>query len=276
MTNNVTNVDQLAGTPLSPPPELTPRALVIDLLAVSDMPTLPTPALSLGGELMGFTAGAIRVAISRLASDGLIESPDRGEWSLVRSAPWMREQARWQRLDALTNPWNGHWWLVICNQVPRSRRSIWRAHEHALVHRGFREADRDIFLRPANLKLSFQELWSDLTQLGMQTSSHIAEAAAITLRPAPSLWQYAQRTQALTDVFIDMQALLQKRHASTEQACREFLLLGRRAARLLNNDPLLPEEWAGPSPRQDVATLMPTFVDAGRAFWLQFLGFRQA
>ena len=148
--------------------------------------------------------------------------------------------------------------------------------KHALVHRGFREADRDIFLRPANLKLSFQGLWDDLRQLGMQDSSHIAEAASTTLHPDPALWQYAQRTQALTDVLIDMQALLQKHHASTEQACREFLLLGRRAARLLNNAPLLPEEWAGPSPRQDVAALMSTFVDAGRAFWLQFLGLRQA
>src|SRR5699024_3823412 len=134
---------------------------------------LPTPALSLGGEIMGFTAGAIRVAISRLANEGLIESPNRGEWRLVSTAPWMREQARWQRLESLTRPWNGHWWLVICNQVPRSRRSTRRTHEHALVHRGFREADRDIFLRPANLKLSFQGLWDDLTQLGMQPNSHI-------------------------------------------------------------------------------------------------------
>lgn len=274
MPNNVASTDHLSSTPLSASPELTPRTLVIDLLAVSDALSLPTPALTLGGELMGFTAGAIRVAISRLAGEGLIESPGRGEWNLVRSAPWMREQARWQRLASLTQAWHGHWWLVISNQVPRSRRGAWRAHEHALLHRGFREAERDIFLRPANLKLSFQALWGDLTQLGMQETSHIVEATNITLQPDPALWQCTQRNQALADVLVDMQALLHKESSDTEQLCREFLTVGRRAARLLNSDPLLPEEWAGSSPRQDVATLMPTFVDAGRTIWLRVLGVR--
>lgn len=277
LNNNVTHAGGGSSPASLAAGDLTPKTLVLDLLAVSGDVALTSPALTSAGQLMGFSAGAVRVAVSRLAAEGLIESPSRGEWKIVPSTPWAREQARWQNLEGLVKPWTGEWWVVVTNQVPRSERAAWHRHERALMHRGLREAARDVFVRPVNLSLSLEALRDELAQLGLHPESLLFEVSQMSFQPDAALWQCEERHRALSGILEAMQAVMQERAASdveTDELCRRFLLTGRDAARVLNTDPLLPEEWTGSALRVEVASAMPRFVAAGRAVWLKRLGVR--
>jgi len=275
LLDDVTYTDRESTLSLATLAELTPRTLVLDLLAVARGTSMPAPALATGGEIMGFKRGAIRVATSRLAAQNLIESPRRGHWQLVEQVPWAQEQARWQNLDALLVPWTGRWWVIVTHRVSRSNRSLWRHHERALWQRGFSEAERDVFVRPANITASFEGLWEQLVNLGMDTNSVMLDAAELSLQPKPDLWASRQRHRLLQEVLAEMQALIANPgDESEEQRCAHFLRIGRAAARILNTDPLLPEDWTGPSPRRDVAALMPRFIEAGSDLWFRYLGIK--
>lgn len=253
--------------------DLTPKSLVLDLLAVAGDIALATPALAEGGQLMGFKPGAVRVAITRLATENLIASPARGEWKLVTDTPWAEEQARWQHLARLVRPWHGNWWVVTTHQLLRSNRPEWNRHVRALMHRGFREASRDVFLRPDNLAPGFDELKDQLLKLGMHPESLLFRASELSFQPPPTLWQIAEQQRALKAALQAIQALLRKRHAgSLDLRCRRFLEVGRHTTRILNTDPLLPAEIADPAPRNRIAAVLPRFVAAGRTLWLQRLG----
>ncbi|EKF75999.1 hypothetical protein A11A3_00855 [Alcanivorax hongdengensis A-11-3] len=252
---------------------LTPKTVVLDILSAAGGRSMPTPALATGGELMGFKPGAIRVAISRLAAQDLLHSPQRGEWKLTLHSPWAREQMRWQmQLDHDIDQWKGHWWIASTALVPRAQRSLWRQHERALLQRGFREARRDIFLRPANLKNRFDELWSELSELGMHENTVLAKASQISLAPKPALWGVQQRHRLLEDVYGQIKDLMKKTAPQDKQSCRRFLQLGRASIRALNTDPLLPQSLAGTSPRAQLVKLMPDFILAGRQCWFRHLG----
>lgn len=275
MSDDVTNEKKESSPSLAALAEFTPRTLVLDLLSVARGTPMPAPALAKGGQIMGFKGGSIRVATSRLAAQGLIDSPRRGEWQLAEQVPWAREQARWRDLNQLLVDWTGRWWVIVTHRVSRSNRSAWRKHERALLQRGFREAERDVFVRPANLTASFEALWQQLTNLGMEANSLMLDAAELSFQPSPTLWNSNWRQRVLEEALREMHALIDHPgEESDEQRCAHFLKVGRAAVRMLNTDPLLPEDWAGPSSRRDVAALMPRFIEVGRALWFQHLGIK--
>lgn len=272
MINDVTNRRETSTSSLSVLAELTPRTVVLDMLAIAGDTPLASPALVRGGDIMGFQPVAMRVAVSRLAAQKLIESPRRGEWQLAGEAPWARERARWQNLDALLAPWQGGWWVVATQKVSRSSRARWRNHERALWQRGFREAHRDLFVRPANLTLDFAALHQELMGLGMHPDSVLMEASQLSFQPKPALWDARRWPQAQAKVLAKMLGLIEKNSAADDKKrCEHFLRMGRAATRTLNTDPLLPEEWTGPSPRRDLVALMPRFIATGRNLWFQYL-----
>lgn len=252
--------------------ELTPKTVVLDMLAIAGDISLSSPVLTGGGEIMGFKPVAVRVAVSRLAAEHLIESPRRGEWRLAPDTPWAREQARWQHLEALMRPWNGDWWVALTHRSPRSDRSGWRHQERALWQRGFREVERDLFLRPANLSSSFQDLRRELIDLGLHPDCPLLQASSLSLTPDPALWHSARRQAVLHEVLREMRELMARRGKADRQRCERFLRVGRAATRALNTDPLLPEEWTGPSARAEVAALLPRFIALGRGHWFRYLG----
>lgn len=58
---------------------------MLDLLRVTDAGALPVRALVATAERFGFTSNAVRVALARLAAEGLVESDERGSWRLAPS-----------------------------------------------------------------------------------------------------------------------------------------------------------------------------------------------
>ena len=257
---------------------LSPKQLVLDILATS-RDTVGTLGLVLGGELLGMQAGAVRVAINRLATAGAITSPQRGHWQLVRETPWARETERWLHLPALVAPWDGSWWLALTHPVPRMQKAAWRGSERALLHRGFREVQPQVWLRPASLQGGLESLRQALLALDLSERCLMAEARSLSWPVPRAAWACEAQNQALSDVLADMQALLAAEADDgppLDALCRNFFLIGRRAQGLLNTDPLLPESWAGASPLWAVQALMPDFIETARRLWRRRLGLDDA
>lgn len=275
MKDDVTPQGQPSIPSLTKLAELTPRTLVLDMLAVAADTALTSVALAQGGDIMGFKAGAIRVAVSRLSTQGAIISPQRGSWQLAENAPWAREQGRWRGLSELLCPWRENWWVAVTHQVSRSNRSGWREHERALRQRGFAEVQRDLFVRPANLSLAFSALRQELRALGMAPQTVLLRADQLSVTPRPGLWDFRRRHTLLEKVRDEMCRLLDQAPAGTapdKVLCARFLRVGRAATKILNTDPLLPEEWTGPSPRGEVIRLLPHFISTGRTLWFRYMG----
>lgn len=255
-------------------PEMTPRLVILDVLSAAGGIALSAPQLARSGEIMGFTPGSMRVATSRLASEALIESPRRGEWKLAKTGTWIDEQTRWTRLHDLVQPWQADWWVVVTQLVPRSSRSNWRKHENALWHRGFVEAERDYFIRPANLNLNFEKLAGELSALGMAEESLVFRATEVSQLPDLALWNIAGRKSLYQALCIEVESLISPgfdEHSGAYGLCRHFLRVGRKAIWALNTDPLLPEDWGANAARDHLVSLMPRFIAQGRKLWLDLL-----
>ncbi|GGY63203.1 hypothetical protein GCM10007071_07190 [Marinobacter zhanjiangensis] len=254
---------------------MTPRLVILDVLSVAADIALTSPMLARSGEIMGFKSGSMRVATSRLATDGLIESPRRGEWHLAKTGTWINEQSRWTRLEELVKSWQKDWWVASTQLVSRSNRSDWRSHENALWHRGFVEARRDYFVRPANLNLSFPQLLNELGALGMANESLVFHATDLSVMPEKQLWGTSIRNDLFQALAREIEVLISSTptDGNTErEACRHFLRVGRKAVWALNTDPLLPEEWDGPEDRHYLLSLMPRFIASGKKLWFEQLG----
>lgn len=258
---------------------MTPRLVILDVLSVAGDIALTSPMLARSGEIMGFKPGSMRVATSRLATDGLIESPQRGEWLLAKTGTWIDEQSRWTHLEELVRPWQGDWWVVSTQLVSRSNRSEWRSHENALWHRGFVEVRRDYFVRPANLNLTFSQLISELRTLGMAEESLVFHATDLSLAPDDTLWQTSERNDLFQALASEIEALINSRPATgmkEQEVCRHFLRVGRKAVWALNTDPLLPKQWDGNTERDYLLSLMPRFVATGKKLWFEQLAVDEA
>ena len=116
--------------------QVTPKELLLDLLRVSPRPIAVRNLLAVG-ERFGFESNAMRVALSRLVSRGLIAADD-SDYHLAPAADVMTSLVDgWRLGDRRVRTWKGDW---LCMWHPRGRGRKNRGHSHRALHRlGFRE-----------------------------------------------------------------------------------------------------------------------------------------
>src|SRR5690606_6852301 len=130
------------------------KSLILDLLSTLRRGSMPVRALVEAGALFGVAEGSVRVALTRLRADGLVERDERGSYRLGAKARAVSERVRgWRRLDERVRAWNGAWLAVLAAPGARSApaRAAQRGHARALRLLGFRELTRDVAVRPDNL-----------------------------------------------------------------------------------------------------------------------------
>ena len=126
------------------------RSFVLDLLSTLRRGSMPVRALVEAAALFGIAGGSVRVALSRLLADGLVERDERGAYRLgVGAEPVRRRVAAWRDLASQLRPWSGTWAAVV--DAPAPTPTARRRSERALELLGFRALRRGLRLRPDNL-----------------------------------------------------------------------------------------------------------------------------
>jgi phenylacetic acid degradation operon negative regulatory protein len=253
-------------------PSPTARSLILDLLSTVPRGSVPVRALLRAAGLFGLGANAVRVALARLRSQGLVASDARARYRLAAGAQAVQRQVRsWRRLDELTRTWSGAWLAVHTGALGRSDRPALRRRERALAFLGFHELDPGLAVRPDNLAESSDGLRERLFGLGLETGALVCTLGSLDAereRRARALW----RADALRDGYRAMSFRLRRSEKDLatlprERAMTESFLLGGEAIRLLVFDPLLPDELVPGGERRELLERMRSYDRLGREAW---------
>jgi phenylacetic acid degradation operon negative regulatory protein len=259
------------------------RSLILDLLSTLRRGSMPVRALVEAGGLLGVAEGSVRVALTRLLAEGLVERDERGSYRLGAGAQAVSERvAGWRRLEERVRPWDGAW-LAVLAAAPAARRAApasdgraWkRGHARALRLLGFRELARGVALRPDNLAGGIEAVRAEGARLGLAPGAIVAELRgldAVTDKRARGLWDAAALVAGYRRGVRALDTSRRRLAARAEaEAMVESFRLGGAWLRQLALDPLLPEPIVPAGERAALVEAMRRYDEAGRACWAPFL-----
>ena len=239
--------------------QTTAKSLVLDLLSVMKDADAPVSGLVFAGALFEISSGSIRVAVTRLLSTGLLESPRRGVYRLAPKAHALRDQVgTWRHLERTVRSWDGAWVGVAATQLSRPLRML-----------GLRMLEPGLALRPDNLKGGVASVRERLMALGVDaTVFRVTDLDEARREQALGLWD----VRALERDYTAMLTRLRQTGAALpamgdRAAARVSFIVGGDAIRLLVFDPLLPAPLVDVDLRNDVVSAMRRFDKQGRAAW---------
>ncbi|TJY64991.1 GntR family transcriptional regulator [Sinimarinibacterium sp. CAU 1509] len=248
------------------------RNLILDLLLANEGHALNVRDLIGACALFEVSANTVRVALVRLSAEGLIEAVERGSYQLSGTAHQLADDvATWRHAEQRIRPWSGAYLAVHCGALGRSDRSALRRRHRALQMLGFRELERDLFVRPDNIDDSVTTVRKRLHALGLDTDACVFVATGFdAAREAriPTLWDGS----ALSDHYRRQRERLEawmQRAPSLEPdvAAREAFLIGGQAIRDVVFDPLLPEPMVDTAARHAFVESVRRFDRYGHAIW---------
>ncbi|MDC3358331.1 hypothetical protein OAX71_02875 [Pseudomonadales bacterium] len=213
------------------------------------------------GAMFGFSENLMRVSLSRLAAKGTVENFKRGYYRLTDSTDHLNDFIEeWRLGDARRRDWHRNWVLA------QGDSDSW-----ALNACGFLYLDKQLWVRPDNLKRSAEALQTLLENLGASSGCIIATDASLSLsREKTALERVALNTlqNKYAETIIKLkESLAQLNVIPTDAAQKECFYLGGTAIQVLALDPLLPEEIQPGDDRRSLWTLMLEYDQVGRAIW---------
>jgi phenylacetic acid degradation operon negative regulatory protein len=250
------------------------RSFVLDLLSTLRRGSMPVRALVEAAKLFGIAGGSVRVALTRLLSEGLVERDERGAYRLGAPAePVRRRVAAWRDLAAQLRAWSGAWNAVFDASPPE--RLARRRSERALELFGFRALGRGLRVRPDNLAGGLPRLREQLAGLGLAPGALLCELRdldALSEARARSLWDADALVAGYRRHVRELETSARRLRArSAEQAMVESFRVGGAALRTLAKDPLLPEPIVPARERDALVAAMRDYDALGRASWAAFL-----
>ncbi len=251
---------------------LSARELILTLMDSTSARALSASYLIAAGHLFEMDPGSIRVALARLVREGSLTSAGRGRYALGSRAGTLHSLVKnWSRAEASLVDWQGEWLTVLVGHLARSNKAAVRGNERALGLFGFAEMASGLWVRPANLARTLDQVRADLLELGLVPGSLCAQirqfAPPEQLDPR-ALWQtdalarrYHENVQALA-ASTDRLA-----HLDDAAAARETLLIGREVTRAILLDPLLPDALVDAQARRAMIDAMRDYDRIGKAYW---------
>lgn len=252
-----------------------PRRLIMVLLDIDPEVMTQSKMLVRAGEAFGFSANQLRVALSRLVGEGLLDNPARGHYRLNgQGALLQQEIQRWRSLEQQRVEWPGDWIAVLTGSLASEGSTLWRHQLRALTLRGMARWRPGLWVRPANLRGGSPQLVEDLHHLGLdalQGSFTVQQADPACLGQLSGLWDcealnrgYQQQSQQIHAAIKRLDRL------SVRKGLVDTLKVGSATVRLLLKDPLLPDEMVEGAKRQKVTAAMMEYDDAGKRLWRKF------
>lgn len=248
------------------------RNLILNtLLAAGDSGQSVREAIA-SCALFGIRQNSVRVALVRLAADGLIESTGRGRYRLgPRALALARDVSAWRTAESRVRDWDGGWIAAHVGALGRSNRAELRSRNRALNLLGLRELEAGLHVRPDNLAGGVESVRARLLGLGLDAAAPVFVATGFD----PEREERARRLwdgKVLTGTYRRTRRTLERWQARAGQlkpdiAAREAFLLGNEAIRLLVFDPLLPAPLVDVEERRALAAAVRRHDEAGRALW---------
>ena len=254
------------------PEDVSARALVLSLMSVRGRRSQSLTYLTRAGAIFDIEPTAIRMAVTRLVRDGLLESIDRGTYATgPRAAALKAEISEWRKAPDRTRPWQGGWIGVITNHLGRSDRKDLRARMRALRLYGFAQAEAGLWVRPDNLRQSLVDLRTALVGIGLQEDALLMTITG-TATPDHVNWRELWSTEELRETYETAISVMQKSQVnaanlSLDDAAKETLLVGQSVIRTINLDPLLPDEIGDAALFRKMVTEMVAYDRFGHTFW---------
>jgi phenylacetic acid degradation operon negative regulatory protein len=248
------------------------RNLILNtLLAAGDGGQTVRAAIASCG-LFGIRENTVRVALVRLAAEGLIESTGRGTYRLgPRAVALARDVATWRTAETRVRTWDGGWITVHVGALQRSNRVALRSRSRALALLGLRELDPGLHVRPDNLVGGVDEVRTRLLKLGLDTAAAVFVASGFDAdreTRARALWDGRSLTQTYCATREGLERWLALAGSlAPDVSAREAFVLGNEAIRLLVFDPLLPSPLVDVDERRAFAAAVRRHDEAGRAIW---------
>ena len=254
---------------------LSARELILTLMDSTRARALSASYLIAAARLFDMDPGSVRVALARLVREGSLTGAGRGRYALGSRAGTLHSLVKnWSRAEASLIDWTGEWLTVLVGHLARSNKAAVRGNERALNLFGFAEMASGLWVRPANLARSLDQVRADLLELGLVSGSLCAQIRQIApperLDPEP-LWQtdaLAERYQRNMRRLADSTARLAV--LDDPAAARETLLIGRDVTRDILLDPLLPDALVDAVARRQMIAAMRDYDRIGKAYWREF------
>lgn len=249
-----------------------PRHLILKFLLGAESEAMTAREAVAACGLFGIRENSVRVALVRLASAGMIEAAGRGAYRLGPNAAGLAEDvSTWRVAESRVSAWSRAWIAVYCGALGRSDRSALGRRDRALQLLGFRELERELFVRPDNLVGGVAAVRERLLKLGLDAAATVFLATDFEAERearARALWDGA----ALTSSYRKTRQQLEKwlAHAPAlepEVAARESFLMGGSAIRQLVFDPLLPDPLVDSAERRAFVDTVLRYDAAGHAIW---------
>lgn len=254
------------------PEDVSARALVLSLLSSTDAVQQQIGGLIQAAALFGIEPATLRVAVTRLMKDGLLESPERGVYRPgPKARALIRRVQQWQHVTRRVVEWNGDWLIALTGHLGRSDRKQVRARDRALALFGYQPTEEGLWVRPANLAGDLDGHRADLTDIGADDGILVIRASQIAAAE-PMRWARLWSREALSRSYARAigameRSLAEMPERTPEEAARETLLIGQPVIRAINFDPLLPPELGDQEGFLRMAAKMLEYNEAGQACW---------
>jgi phenylacetic acid degradation operon negative regulatory protein len=251
--------------------ELRPRSLILNVLLAAGSRGQAVREVIGSCALFGMRENSVRVALVRLAADGLVEVTARGRYRLgPRASALANDVASWRTAEDRVRKWGGQWIVAHLAQSRVARSSV-RERSRALALLGMRELERGLYLRPDNLAGGVASVRGRLQRLGLDAAATIFLAEQFgpdDEARARRLWDGAALNRAYRATRRRLEQWEQKAaKLAPEVAARDAFVLGNEAIRLLVFDPMLPVPLVDVVERRACAAAVLRHEKAGRAHW---------
>ncbi len=255
---------------------VSPRGLVMSLFNAPKTSTLTIGQIIKAGGLFDIEAPTIRMAVTRLLKDRLIDSVERGIYRPGEEAKKLNSEIRRGRTaDKKTQHWNGEWLMALTSHLGRSNKTRLKSMIRALQFYGFIEIELGTWVRPSNLAQSLDMLHLSLVDIGLDSRAYLMTVNQIARERQKiwySNWPVAELKVAYTDMINTLEVSLGRlRKMSSEDAARESFVVGEAAIRLINLDPLLPKDIIDTEQFERLISTMLAYDKVGHLHWQRFL-----
>ncbi len=247
------------------------RSVLLSTLLGTEPPRMPVALLVRVGQLFGFTEGAVRTSLTRMAQRGEVTATD-GSYELAGRLV-ARQHRQAESRSAERGDWSGRWTLAVVTAEGRSapeRASL----RDAMSHLRLAPQREGVWTRPDNLPHDRAPEARAVAEA--QCAWWVGNPLSDDADLAASLWPLAEWSERATLLRREMDPLTRRLEAQDEGALADGFVLSAAVLRHFQADPLLPDEllprgWPGRRLRADYDRFDAAYRDV-LARWLRAAG----